>query len=198
MKVFKFGGASVKNAEGVKNVLSVLKTSEEKNLIVVVSAMGKMTNLLEEIVVNYFSNPPEIKSTINKFYEFHLTIITELFNNNSHPIFNKLLKFNNELQLFVSHNKSNDYSFVYDQIVSFGELISTTIISEYLSECKFKNKFLDVRSVIKTNANYREAKVNWEETQKKIINSVSTTGVSITQGFIASEGSHNFTTTLGR
>ena len=198
MKVFKFGGASVKNAEGVKNVLSVLKTSEEKDLIVVVSAMGKMTNLLEEIVVNYFSNPPEIKSTINKFYEFHLTIITELFNNNSHPIFNKLLKFNNELQLFVSHNKSNDYSFVYDQIVSFGELISTTIISEYLSECKFKNKFLDVRSVIKTNANYREAKVNWEETQKKIINSVSTTGVSITQGFIASEGSHNFTTTLGR
>ena len=198
MKVFKFGGASVKNAEGVKNVLSVLKTSEEKDLIVVVSAMGKMTNLLEELVVNYFSNPSEIKSTINKFYEFHLTIITELFNNNSHPIFNKLLKFNNELQLFVSHNKSNDYSFVYDQIVSFGELISTTIISEYLSECKFKNKFLDVRSVIKTNANYREAKVNWEETQKKIINSVSTTGVSITQGFIASEGSHNFTTTLGR
>ena len=198
MKVFKFVGASVKNAEGVKNVLSVLKTSEEKDLIVVVSAMGKMTNLLEELVVNYFSNPSEIKSTINKFYEFHLTIITELFNNNSHPIFNKLLKFNNELQLFVSHNKSNDYSFVYDQIVSFGELISTTIISEYLSECKFKNKFLDVRSVIKTNANYREAKVNWEETQKKIINSVSTTGVSITQGFIASEGSHNFTTTLGR
>ena len=95
MKVFKFGGASVKNAEGVKNVLSVLKTSEEKDLIVVVSAMGKMTNLLEELVVNYFSNPSEIKSTINKFYEFHLTIITELFNNNSHPIFNKLLKFNN-------------------------------------------------------------------------------------------------------
>ena len=198
MKVFKFGGASIKNAEGVKNILSVLKMSEEKDLIVVVSAMGKMTNLLEEIVVNYFSNPSEIKSTISKFYEFHLTIITELFNNNSHPIFNKLLKFNNELQLFVGHNKSNDYSFVYDQIVSFGELISTTIISEYLSECKFKNKFLDVRSVIKTNANYREAKVNWEETQKKIINSVSTTGVSITQGFIASEGSHNFTTTLGR
>ena len=75
MKVFKFGGASVKNARGVKNVLSVLKTTEEKNIIVVVSAMGKMTNLLEDLVSNYFSNPSEIKITISKFYEFHLKII---------------------------------------------------------------------------------------------------------------------------
>ena len=74
MKVFKFGGASVKNAEGVKNVLSVLKTTEEKNLIVIVSAMGKMTNLLEDLVLNYFSNPSEIKITLSKFYEFHLKI----------------------------------------------------------------------------------------------------------------------------
>ena len=198
MKVFKFGGASVKNAEGVKNVLSVLKTTEEKNLIVIVSAMGKMTNLLEDLVLNYFSNPSEIKITLSKFYEFHLKIITDLFNNNSHPIFNELLKLKNELQLFVDHNKSNDYSFVYDQIVSFGELISTKIISVYLLENEFENKFLDVRSVIKTNTNYREAKVNWDETQKNIINTVSKTGICITQGFIASENSHNFTTTLGR
>ena len=198
MKVFKFGGASVKNAEGVKNVLSVLKTTEEKNLIVIVSAMGKMTNLLEDLVLNYFSNPSEIKITLSKFYEFHLKIITDLFNNNSHPIFNELLKLKNELQLFVDHNKSNDYSFVYDQIVSFGELISTKIISVYLLENEFENKFLDVRSVIKTNTNYREAKVNWDETQKNIINTVSKTGICITQGFIASESSHNFTTTLGR
>ena len=198
MKVFKFGGASVKNARGVKNVLSVLKTTEEKNIIVVVSAMGKMTNLLEDLVSNYFSNPSEIKITISKFYEFHLKIITNLFKNNSHPIFNKLLKLKNNLQLFINHNKSNDYSFVYDQIVSFGELISTKIISEYLLENEFENKFLDVRSVIKTNTNYREAKVNWEETQKNIINTVPKTGICITQGFIASESSHNFTTTLGR
>ena len=96
MKVFKFGGASVKKAEGVKNVLSVLKTTEEKNLIVIVSAMGKMTNLLEDLVLNYFSNPSEIKITISKFYEFHLKIITDLFNNNSHSIFNDLLKLKNE------------------------------------------------------------------------------------------------------
>lgn len=169
MKVFKFGGASVKNAEGVKNVLSVLKTTEEKNLIVIVSAMGKMTNLLEDLVLNYFSNPSEIKITLSKFYEFHLKIITDLFNNNSHPIFNELLKLKNELQLFVDHNKSNDYSFVYDQIVSFGELISTKIISVYLLENEFENKFLDVRSVIKTNTNYREAKVNWDELKKILL-----------------------------
>ena len=99
MKVFKFGGASVKNAEGVKNVLSVLKTTEEKNLIVIVSAMGKMTNLLEDLVLNYFSNPSEIKITLSKFYEFHLKIITDLFNNNSHPIFNELLKLSADFKL---------------------------------------------------------------------------------------------------
>ena len=108
MKVFKFGGASIKNAEGVKNILSVLKMSEEKDLIVVVSAMGKMTNLLEEIVVNYFSNPSEIKSTISKFYEFHLTIITELFNNNSHPIFaiNKFLnKYQEKIEIIAIYRQ---------------------------------------------------------------------------------------------
>ena len=198
MKVFKFGGASVKDAEGVKNLLSVIKTTEEKDLVIIVSAMGKMTNQLEQLVSNYFSNPNEVKASIALVYDFHFQIITELFSNTSHPIFNSLLKFKNELQLFIENNKSKDHAFVYDQVVSFGELISTTIISEYLSDKGLNNTFLDVRSCIKTNTNYRDAIVDWEETQKNIIESVPKNGICITQGFIASENSHNFTTTLGR
>ena len=129
MKVFKFGGASVKNAEGVKNVLTVLKTTEEKDLVVIVSAMGKMTNQLELIISNYFSSPNEVKASITEIYDFHFQIISDLFSNTSNPIFNLLLRYKNELHFFLENNKSNDHSFVYDQVVSFGELISTSIIS---------------------------------------------------------------------
>ena len=173
MKVFKFGGASVKNAEGVKNILAVLKTTEEKDLVVIVSAMGKITNQLELIVSNYFSNPNEVKSSIAQVYDYHFQIISDLFSNTSHPIFNVLLKYKNELQFLLGNNKSTDHSFVYDQVVSFGELISTTIISHYLSDKGLENKFLDVRSCIKTNTDYRDAIVDWEETQKNIIESLS-------------------------
>ena len=198
MKVFKFGGASVKDAKGVKNLLSVIITTEEKDLVVIVSAMGKMTNQLEQLVSNYFSNPNEVKASIALVYDFHFQIITKLFSNTSHPIFNSLLKFKNELQLFIENNKSKDHAFVYDQVVSFGELISTTIISEYLSDNGLNNTFLDVRSCIKTNTNYRDAIIDWEETQQNIIECVPKNGICVTQGFIASENSHNFTTTLGR
>ncbi len=198
MKVFKFGGSSVKNAEGVKNILAVLKTTEEKDLVVIVSAMGKITNQLELIVSNYFSNSNEVKSSIAQVYDYHFQIISDLFSNTSHPIFNVLLKYKNELQFLLGNNKSTDHSYVYDQAVSFGELISTSIISAYLFDKGLENKFLDVRSCIKINTDYRDAIVDWEETQKNIIESVPKKGICITQGFIASENSHNFTTTLGR
>lgn len=198
MKVFKFGGASVKDANGVKNLVSVIKTTEEKDLVIVVSAMGKMTNELEQLVSNYFLKPKELKASIASVYDFHFQIISELFSNTSHPIFNLLLKFKNELQLFLENNKSTDHAFVYDQVVSFGELISTTIISEFLSNNELENEFIDVRTCIKTNTDYRDAIVDWEETQKNIIANVPKNGISVTQGFIASENSHNFTTTLGR
>ena len=198
MKVFKFGGASVKNAEGVKNILSVLKTTEEKDLVVIVSAMGKMTNQLELLVANYFSKPSEVGASIIQIYDFHYQILSDLFNNTSHPIFNLLIKYKNELQIFLESNKSNDHSFVYDQVVSYGELISTSIVSSYLSYKELENKFIDVRSCIKTNTNYRDATVDWVETQKNILKFVPKKGICITQGFIASENTHNFSTTLGR
>lgn len=198
MNIFKFGGASVKNAEGVKNVLTVLQSTGETKLVIIVSAMGKTTNNLEAVVTHYFSNPEEMKSAVSIVYDYHYKVISELFGNTSHPVFTKISKLFNELKSFLESNKSSNHAFVYDQIVSYGELLSTTIISEYFSEKGVKNTFLDVRKCIKTNTNYRDALVDWKETQSKIKAIVKSDEITITQGFIASESTHNFTTTLGR
>ncbi len=198
MNVFKFGGASVNDAEGVKNLFSLLKSTEETQLVVIVSAMGKTTNKLEQVVSHYISNSAEIKTSISLVYDFHHKIILELFSNTSHRVFKKVSDIFKELQAFLESNKSTDHSFVYDQVVSFGELISTVIISEYLSENGIKNTFLDVRKCIKTNTNYRDALVDWSATQNNISSIVNPQELTITQGFISAESTHNFTTTLGR
>ena len=198
MKVFKFGGASVKDEEGVKNLLSVLQYTGETKLVVIVSAMGKTTNNLEMVVTHYFSNKEEMKAAVSIVYDYHYKIISELFSNSSHTVFTKISKLFNELNSFLGSNKSSNHAFVYDQVVSFGELISTTIISEYLSEKGMNNTFLDVRKCIKTNTNYRDALVDWKETQTCIKAVVNTNEITVTQGFIASENTHNFTTSLGR
>ncbi len=198
MNVFKFGGASVKDAVGVRNLASVIKSTGETNLVVIISAMGKTTNHLEAVVSHYFSNSNELKFTIADVYDFHQNILDEIFTNSSHQVFDKVSVIFKELEQFLNKNKSTDHAFVYDQIVSFGELISTTIISEFLIENGIKNTFLDVRKCIKTNTNYRDAQVNWKETQAAISSSVNPLGITITQGFISAENTHNFTTTLGR
>ena len=144
MKIFKFGGASVKDAEGVKNVKNVLEFTAEKDLVVVVSAMGKMTNALEEIVKHYFANnTSETEASISEVYNYHLQILKELFPNASHGIYRKVSKWFEGMRSFIENNKSKNHAFVYDQIVSYGELISTTIVSEYLNENGLKNEWLD-------------------------------------------------------
>ncbi len=198
MKVFKFGGASVKDVAGVQNLLSVLQTTKETELVIVVSAMGKMTNKFEELVSNYFKNPSEVKATVASIYDFHHDILKDLFTNPSHTVFKKVRGFINELNQFLETNKSKQHAFVYDQVVSTGELISTTIISEYLLDQGIKNSFLDIRNCIKTDANYRDANVDWEVTQQHIVSEINPKEITITQGFIAAEQNHNFTTTLGR
>lgn len=198
MNVFKFGGASVKDAEGVRNLYAVLKSTEEEALVVIVSAMGKTTNMLEQVVSHYMLNSGELKSSISLSYDFHYKIISELFSNPSHQVFLKVSNFFRELKAFLETNKSSDQAFVYDQIVSFGELISTTIISEYLSEKGINNSFLDVRKCIKTNTSYRDAQVDWAPTQNNISRLVNKKKLTVTQGFISAESLHNFTTTLGR
>ena len=198
MKIFKFGGASVKDANGIRNLAAVLEITGEKKLLVIVSAMGKVTNGLEVVVSNYFSNRAEIDASVSEIYNYHYNIISEVFHNNSHPVFSEVQKLFKDLSYFLKHSKSKNHAFVYDQVVGYGELASTTIVSAYLSEVKIKNKFLDVRSCIKTNDNHRDADVDWELTQKNILNSVNPNEITITQGFLGAEGTNNFTTTLGR
>lgn len=197
MRVFKFGGASVKDAEGVKNCVTVLQQSGFENVVMVVSAMGKMTNKLEIVVDNYFNNKNDLLATILDIVNFHDAILTDLFSNKNHQIYNDLQLLIDELKGFLGRNKSPNYNFVYDQVVSFGELLSTTIISAYLNEVGVKNTWLDVREVIKTDATYRDAHVNWELTQKNITTKVSVQTLTITQGFLSSDCNNN-TTTLGR
>lgn len=198
MKVFKFGGASVKDAEGVRNVLNVLRHTGDYNLVVVISAMGKMTNALEEVVNSYISSPKDLEATIANVYDYHFQILKELFPNSSNTIYQKVQKRFQELRAFLETNKSKNHAFVYDQVVSYGEHISTAIVSHYLNEEGFSNECLDVRQCIKTDDYYRDARVDWEETQRHIQEVVSKKGITITQGFLGAEGTNNFTTTLGR
>lgn len=199
MKIFKFGGASIKDAAGVKNLAEVLKITNDKNLVIVVSAMGKTTNLLEKVVTEYLiENSVTCNALVSEFKEYHFEILKGLFENPNHSIFQKASEVFQKMISFLDGNKSKNHAFVYDQVVSYGELVSSTIVSAYLSEIGVKNEFLDVRRCIKTDANYRDANVDWEATQKKIQKKVIPNGISITQGFLGSETTNNFTTTLGR
>lgn len=194
MKVFKFGGASVKDAQSVKNVALVLETQGFESCLLVVSAMGKTTNALEKVVENYFAKL-DYQSEIEKVRLKHLEISQDLFAEN-HPVFAEISVFFYDIESFLRRNKSPNYNFVYDQVVSCGEMISSKILSEYLNDINFKNTWCDSRDYIKTDSNYREGNINWEETEKKMT-SLNQHECYVTQGFIGSDD-NNFTVTLGR
>ena len=197
MRIFKFGGASIKDANGVKNLVKVLNTTGIENTLLVVSAMGKTTNAFEKVIKNYFDNKKELQSSLQDVKKFHNAILLDLFENEKHIVFKKIESLFNDVSVFFDRNKSPDYDFIYDQVVSYGELISTTILSEYLTDNGIPANWLDVRDCIKTDAYYRNAKVDWTITQKQISKRVNKNTLYITQGFIGSD-SNNFTTTLGR
>ncbi len=197
MEIFKFGGASVKDANGIKNVYEVLQKVGYKDVLIVVSAMGKTTNALEEVIKNYFEKSAQLQATVQEIKKYHNQILLDLFEDDSHSVFNAVHVLFSDLDYFLSHNKSPDYNFVYDQIVSFGELISSTILSYFMDSKGIETKWLDVRNLIKTNTNYRDAEVDWEATQKNIASAVTPNVLTITQGFLGSDP-NNFTTTLGR
>jgi aspartate kinase len=197
MRVFKFGGASVKDANSVKNVVRVLEYTGYKNTLIVVSAMGKTTNALEQVVDAYINNKTKLSAAIFEVESYHYTILLELFNTDSHNVFKSVKSIFKDLNLFLKTNKSPDYNFIYDQVIGFGELLSTTIISAYLNAVNINNTWLDVRLLIKTDNYYRKANVNWEKTQEQIKLAISKDTLYITQGFLGSDA-NNFTTTLGR
>jgi aspartate kinase len=197
MRVFKFGGASVKDAQSVKNVVSILREFGHKETLVVVSAMGKTTNAMESVVADYFDTNADENEAISIVELFHYEIVDELFDSKAHPIYNKLASLFEEIKGFLAWNKSPNYSFVYDQLVGYGELISTTILSHYMNDIGIENEWLDVRSCIKTGPEYRDAKVDWELTAKAIKEQVDRSKLYVTQGFLGSDD-NNFTTTLGR
>ncbi len=197
MRIFKFGGASVKDAEGIRNVYSVLQTVGFEDVLLVISAMGKTTNALEVVIKNYFEKSPELQSSIQEVKKYHNQILLDLFEDDKNAVFKDVNSLFSELDHFISQNKSPNYNFVYDQIVSFGELISTTIISHFMGFMGIKTQWIDVRNLIKTDNNYRDANVDWDTTQKLISKTVKKKTLNVTQGFLGSD-ENNFTTTLGR
>ena len=197
MRIFKFGGASVKDADGIKNVLDVLQKVGFEDVLLVVSAMGKTTNAMEIVIKNYFEKSNGLQSAIQDVKKYHNQILLDLFDIEDDDVFFAVNSLFADLEYFLRSNKSPNYNFVYDQVVSYGELISTTIISHYFNFRGLKNHWLDVREYIKTDSTYRDAEVNWEATQKNISKNVKKKALNITQGFIGSD-ENGFTTTLGR
>ncbi|MCX2718842.1 aspartate kinase [Lentiprolixibacter aurantiacus] len=197
MRVYKFGGASVKDADGVRNLVSVLKATGYEDTFLVVSAMGKTTNAMEAVVDAYFSDKGSVKSAVEEVRGYHLDILKELFPEKQDPVYKKVGELFEEITGFLAWNKSPKYNFVYDQVVGYGELLSTSIVYAFLNKSGVACEFLDVRNFIKTDSNYRDVKVNWEKTQERVSKGVQKGKLYITQGFLGSD-ENNFTTTLGR
>lgn len=203
MKVFKFGGASVKDADSIKNVAGILSSYQQENIFVVISAMGKTTNALEEFTRELLVNSNNAHTHLDKIKEFHFSIIRELFQDQpNHPVFDDIHNTFVELDWMLDDSLGLSFDNAYDQIVSMGELLSTKIISHYLNKVGITNKWIDVRDFLRTDNNYREANIEWDVTQQlydELKDSFFTTTnrLCITQGFIGCT-SENFTTTLGR
>ncbi|MCR4659612.1 MAG: aspartate kinase [Bacteroidales bacterium] len=202
MIVFKFGGASVNSAAAVRNMADIVSRYKEQRLAVVVSAMGKTTNRLERMVPGV-ANPDEVPELLAELQEYHMAIVKELFDDGNNEVYNAVNELFEQLRHAVDSAPSptpQGYNADYDRVVSFGELISTTIISHYLNYIGLHNQWVDVRQIIITDTHHREGRVNWEATRQrtKVIGSMIDSGIMIvTQGFIAgaTDGS---TTTLGR
>lgn len=199
MLVFKFGGASVKDAAGVINLSNIVKKYEGRKLLIVVSAMGKTTNALEKLTKAYVNGSDDLHVVFDEIKDYHFNIVKDLFGPD-HPVFNEVANTFVEIDWMIEDEAHADHDFIYDQIVSIGELVSTRIVSAYLNLTGIKTQWLDVRGYVHTDNNYREGNVNWDKTRASIsqeIPAVLDKGVAVTQGFLGGT-SENFTTTLGR
>lgn len=199
MLVFKFGGASVKNAEGIVNLGRVVSKYTDSQLLIVVSAMGKTTNALEKLTKAYFNQTDDIHEIYEEIKQYHYNILSEIFEPSS-PVFNEVANTFVEIDWMLEDEPHDDYDFIYDQIVSVGELVSTRIVNAYLNKIGLKSQWLDVRGYIHTDNTYREGIVQWAKTKESILKDIPALlerGIVVTQGFLGGT-SENFTTTLGR
>jgi len=198
MKVFKFGGASVKDAEAVRNVAVIIAQYIDP-LVIVVSAMGKTTNALEEIFrLRYAGQPCEIP--LQACQDYHTGILSNLFPDKSDKVYTAVNEQFGQLRTYLQNMRFGDYDEHYDQVVSAGELISSIIVQHYLATQQFKTVWLDCRPLICTDDSWREAKVDWPNTERNIqekVKPLMAEHLIVTQGFLGGT-SHNRTTTLGR
>ena len=201
MQVYKFGGASVKDADAVKNVTTILKENNTNEKVVVISAMGKSTNELEKVVNLYYANNPDWEKVLDTVFEKHVAIMKNLYTNgNFDAAVADVKKLVDGASEFLKHNNSRNYNYIYDQVVSIGEYISTTIVSDYANSIGLKNTLLDVKQVLFTDNAYTEGKVEFKKTEEAISKKVAElvkTGFVITQGFVGSTP-EGFACTLGR
>ena len=194
-KVFKFGGASIKDVESIKNVGEILLSYDAEKLVVVFSAMGKATNMLEKVVESYFTKSNDSIEKLQDVKDFHDNILSQLFDE-KHAIYDEVNNLFVEIEWILEDDPNQEYAYDYDQIVSIGEFLSTKIMSAYLHQIGFANKWLDARDLIRTDNAYRNAKADWKTTVSFVNNQIKEKH-SVTQGFIGCT-SENFTSTLGR
>jgi aspartate kinase len=202
MLVFKFGGASVKNAEAIQNVSKILSLYSSEKRLVVISAMGKTTNALEEIVQALWEkNISSYKYLVEETYNFHVTILNKLFKENHYAVHQEIDSVFDFLRNKIDHPISDNFDFEYDQIVSLGEVLSTLIIDAYLREEGHLSIWADARKLIRTDRQYRDSNVDWAKTQElineRLMPIYQSAKLVVTQGFIG-HTSEGFTTTLGR
>jgi aspartate kinase len=202
MKVFKFGGASVKDPNAVRNVSSILSMFDGDKLTVVVSAMGKTTNKLEEIVKASFERDRKMyMGLVDDLYEFHMNIMGELFQEKHFAVYNTIEEIFEKLRDRYNEPFPDNYSFEYDQIVSLGELISSHIVAAFLFEQGHSASWADARKLIRTDHTYQEGNVDWKKTeeliQTRFVPNFESVNIQVTQGFIG-HTPEGFTTTLGR
>lgn len=197
-KVFKFGGASVKDAAAIENLHEILRRYPDDRLVVVISAMGKTTNFLEKVLHAYYNAPDQVDGLLVELQRQHEDVAERLVPDPG-SIVDSIRTLVAQLRTRLSVDHSNNYDFDYDQIVSFGELLSTTIISTYLNLTGIPNTWLDARKLVRTDSTYREGRVNWDVTVQQVRDTLlgQEAKVFLTQGFIGGTA-ENLTTTLGR
>ncbi|HNZ43088.1 MAG TPA: aspartate kinase [Bacteroidales bacterium] len=201
MEVFKFGGASIKDAVSIKNVPVVLEHFKNKKIVVIISAMGKTTNALEQLLRSYFNKQEDTPGHLQNIKDFHFTIINELFPEENHPVYADINQLFDKMEKAIAQPPDANFDYQYDRIVHFGEVISSKILWHFLNYSGIQAAWMDITNVLVTNNEFRNAKVNWQKTheqiQKHLVPVIDSNPITVLQGFIGKSETGSVVT-LGR